>query len=95
VIFRTPNWDDYVHMATNEIRACGASSVQIARRMRALLENLLDTLPAHRHPPVAAEIALLDRAIDAAYPFPEDRALARVADVQGLGGSRARPHAAA
>ena len=95
VIFRTPNWDDYVHMATNEIRACGASSVQIARRMREMLENLLDTLPAHRHPPVAAEIALLDRAIDAAYPFPEDRALARVADVQGMGGSRARPHAAA
>ena len=29
--------------------ACGASNVQIARRLRAMLENLIATLPARRH----------------------------------------------
>ena len=28
VIFRTPNWEDFVHVACTEIRACGASNVQ-------------------------------------------------------------------
>ena len=49
LILRTPNWDDFVHIACNEIRACGAGSVQIARRLRAMLENLVRTLPATRH----------------------------------------------
>jgi len=50
VIFRTPNWEDYVHIACSEIRACGASNVQIAPRLRAMLENLVRSLPAQRHP---------------------------------------------
>ena len=41
VIFRTPNWEDFVHVACTEIRACGASNVQIARRLRAMLQNLI------------------------------------------------------
>ena len=32
---RTPNWEDFVHVACNEIRACGAGSMQIPQRMRA------------------------------------------------------------
>ena len=41
VIFRTPNWEDFVHVACTEIRACGAANVQIARRLRAMLQNLI------------------------------------------------------
>ncbi len=48
LIFRTPNWEDYVQVACSEIRACGTSSLQVVRRMRAMLENLRDTLPEHR-----------------------------------------------
>ena len=40
VIFRTPNWEHYVQVACNEIRACGASNLQIVRRLRAMLLNL-------------------------------------------------------
>ena len=29
VIVRTPNWDDFVHLAFSEIRACGANNLQI------------------------------------------------------------------
>ena len=49
VMFRTPNWEHYVQVACSEIRACGAGNLQVARRMRAMLENLRRTLPEHRH----------------------------------------------
>jgi uncharacterized membrane protein len=87
LIVRTPNWEDYVHLACAEIRLCGASSVQVMRRMRSMLENLMKTLPPHRHAELRQQLELLDRTIERSYAFPEDRALARIADPQGLGGS--------
>jgi uncharacterized membrane protein len=87
LVFRTPNWEDYVHLACTEIRHCGAGSVQIMRRMRSMLENLMQTLPLHRHAELRQQLALLDRTVDAHYEFPEDRALARLPDPQGLGGA--------
>jgi len=93
VIFRTPNWEDYVQVACSEIRACGANNLQIARRMRAMLENLRDTLPQHRRPALETELDLLDWAIQAHFSRPEELALARIPDSQGLGGSSgARRH---
>jgi uncharacterized membrane protein len=87
VILRTPNWEDFVHISFREIRQYGASSIQIARRLRAAIENLIQTLPDHRHDALRVELTLLDRAIASKYPFPEDLALARIPDSQGLGGS--------
>ena len=87
LVFRTPNWEDYVHLACTEIRHCGAGSIQVMRRMRSMLENLMQTLPPHRHAELRQQLELLDRAIDGHYAFPEDRALARIADPQGLGGA--------
>lgn len=87
IIYRTPNWEDFVHLACHEIRMCGAGSVQIARRMRAMLDNLLLTLPAHRHAALEQEARLLTLAIESLYRFPEDLALARLPDSQGIGGS--------
>jgi uncharacterized membrane protein len=90
LILRTPNWGDFVHISCNEIRACGAGSVQIPRRLRAMLENLVRTLPAHRHAALHEQLDLLDRTLPDYYKLPEDLALARVADSQGLGGASAR-----
>ena len=73
--------------ACNEIRACGCGSMQIMRRMRAMIDNLLLSLPKRRHPSLLRELRLLDLTIDENFAFPEDRALARIADAQGLGGS--------
>lgn len=87
VIFRTPNWEDFVHVACHEIRMCGAANAQVARRMRAMLENLVRALPEYRHAALRGELSLLDRTIEKLYPFPEDLALVRIADPQGLGGS--------
>jgi uncharacterized membrane protein len=87
LVFRTPNWGDYVQLSCIEIRHCGAGSVQIMRRLRAMLEGLMRTLPPHRHAELRQQLELLDRTIEATYPFPEDVAVARIPDTQGLGGA--------
>jgi uncharacterized membrane protein len=87
VVFRTPNWEDFVNLTCIEIRHCGSGSVQIMRRMRSMLDNLLQTLPQHRHAELRRQLELLDRTIDEHYSFPEDQAIARTGDPQGLGGS--------
>ena len=90
LVFRTPNWEDYVHLSCIEIRHCGAGSVQIMRRMRSMLENLVHTLPPHRHAELRLQLALLDRTVEERYTLPEDLAIARIADPQGLGGVEQR-----
>jgi uncharacterized membrane protein len=86
VIMRTPNWEDFVHLACVEIRSCGAGSVQVARRLRAMLNNVIASLPAHRRPALDRERARLDQAVKSLYRIPGDRVLASRADSQGLGG---------
>jgi uncharacterized membrane protein len=87
VIFRTPNWEDFVHLAFREIRFYGAENIQIARRLRAMIVNLADALPAQRHSALCKELELLDRMIEKLYVLPEDLMLARIPDSQGLGAS--------
>jgi len=87
LVFRTPNWEDYVHLSCTEIRHCGAGSIQIMRRLRAMLDNLMQTLPLHRRAELRRQLDLLDRTVDGSYAFAEDRVLARIGDSQGLGGA--------
>jgi uncharacterized membrane protein len=86
VVLRTPNWEDFVHLAFTEIRHCGADNIQIARRLRAVIENLMQTLPEHRHPALRQELASLDGSIQTHFSNANDLALARIPDSQGLGG---------
>ena len=86
VIFRTPNWDDFVYLAFSEIRSCGSNNLQVVRRMRAMIENLLQTLPPSRREALLRQLNLLDREVERIFIYPEDLALARIADAQGLGG---------
>lgn len=71
----------------SEIRFYGAENIQIARRLRAMIVNLKDTLPTQRHPALCEELDLLDRMIEKVYILPEDVKLARIPDPPGLGGS--------
>ena len=87
VIFRTPNWEDFVHLAFSEIRFYGAENMQIARRLRAMIVNLTETLPVQRHSALRQQLELLDRTIEKVYVLPEDLKLASIPDSQGLGGS--------
>ena len=58
VIFPTPNWEEFVHLTFSEIRQCGSNNLQIVRRLRAMIENLIQTLPSHRQPALAAATQL-------------------------------------
>jgi uncharacterized membrane protein len=85
VYFRTPNWEDFVHVAFDEIRGCGSNNLQIVRRLRAMIDNLIATLPGHCHAALLEEKTLLDDAIEAHFNERE-QLLAQMPDSQGLGG---------
>lgn len=85
VVFRTPNWEDFVTLACREIRLYGASNFQVARRLRAMLENLLRALPEARAAALREELELLDWTLEQLHMAPRDLALARTPDLQGLG----------
>jgi uncharacterized membrane protein len=86
LVYRTPDWEDFVHLAVTEIRHFGGASIQVARRLRAMLENLIPSLTEDRASLLRRELALLQRAGGRVFSEPEDRALADVSDFQGMGG---------
>ena len=98
LVFRTPDWEDFVRLACREIRLYGADNYQVARRLRALLKNLIATLSEARHPSLLIELDLLDRTLQGLPMLPEDLALAMESDLQGLGAplrdARLRPEQA-
>jgi uncharacterized membrane protein len=89
LIFPTPDWEDFVQLTFSEIRLYGAENFQIARRLRAMIENLSSTLPEARRPALRRELDLLDSTLGRLNILPEDLAIAQRPDLQGLGGSSA------
>lgn len=91
--YGTPNWIDFVSLSVTEIRQFGAGSMQVASRLQALLEHLLQVLPDARKPALQQELSLLRRAVQRRFPDDEDRARAQTGDFQGIGSSEspARP----
>jgi uncharacterized membrane protein len=86
LVHRTPDWEDFVCLAVTEIRHFGGTSIQVARRLRAMLENLIEVLPPDRTALLRAELTLLERSAGRFFPEPADQALAGVSDLQGVGG---------
>ena len=84
--YRTPDWEGFVGLAVTEIRQFGRDSIQIARRMRAMLENLIDVVPPQRAAPLRAELELLARGVEREFRDPEDRLRAASGDSLGVGG---------
>jgi uncharacterized membrane protein len=79
-------WEDYLTLGTTEIREYGASSIQVMRRMRAMLDELHEeVLPRHREA-VAAELARLDATVAGSFGDSVDFERAGTADPQGIGG---------
>ena len=87
LVYGTPDWPDYVTLAASEIRHFGEGSMQINRRLRAMLEHLIRELPEDRRPPLEEELAMLVNAVKRGFRDEEDRKRAGVADYQGVGGS--------
>jgi uncharacterized membrane protein len=87
LLYSTPQWEDFVVLATSEIRLFGANSLQVPRRLRAMLEHLIAVLPEARTPALRQELVLLHNAVERGYLEAEDRRRAEIGDSQGIGGS--------
>jgi uncharacterized membrane protein len=87
LIFHTPNWNDFVDLTFSEIRMYGAGNLQIVRRLRSTITQVLQDLPQRRRELLRRELELLDSSIERVYALPEDLRRARIADSQGLGGA--------
>jgi uncharacterized membrane protein len=88
LVYRTPDWEDFVQLAVTEIRQFGGQCIQISRRLRAVLERLTQVLPAERAELLRQELKVLHHLTQRVFVDPEDRALADESDDQGVGGSR-------
>jgi uncharacterized membrane protein len=92
LVYRTPDWEDFVLLAVTEIRQYGRDSIQIVRRLRAMLENLIETLPQRRDPMLSLELKLLDASAKRAFLDLYDQGLAETGDLQGMGGADTKLH---
>ena len=90
VRFPAPRWDAFVALAFDEIIVYGAGSIQVTRRLRALLDDLVSSAPPARRAPVSARIATLQRAVRSAQPDETLAAEAMEPDHQGIGSPTAR-----
>ncbi len=87
LVYRTPDWEDFVHLSITEIRHYGHDSIQVIRRLRSMLENLIATLPDRREPILYRELSLLTSSSRRTFPDSDDQELAEGSDPQGIGGS--------
>jgi uncharacterized membrane protein len=92
LVYRTADWEDFVHLAITEIRHFGRESIQVTRRLRAMQESLIRLLPEGRTPLPRKELDLLHKSAERYFQEPEDRALAGISDLQGVGGKVGHIH---
>lgn len=89
VVFPTPTWDDYLGLAFDEIRQFGATSVQVARRMRSALIGLKGTVVTdERRRALQSYLDHLNLSVGRSDFDDRDKVVALEEDRQGLGLSR-------
>ena len=90
LIVAVPSWEDFLDLAFAEIRFFGANSVQVMRRLTALMSDLLESLPEPRRPALRRQQRRLETTIAQSFPNLEDRLEASAEDREGLGQTRRR-----
>ena len=80
-----PSWNDLLRLAFDEICAYGATSVQVMRRMNALVTDLKNTVPEERRPALRYWEVRLKATITRSFVDSEERLEASTEDRQGLG----------
>ena len=91
IVARGRRWEDYLTLAVTEIREYGANSVQVMRRLRAMLLELHETvLPEHRAA-VEGELERLAVTVESRFGDSVDLDRAGTPDRQGIGGPTASP----
>jgi uncharacterized membrane protein len=85
-------WADYLTLSVTEIRQYGDRSIQVVRRLRAMLEELAESVLPERREAVLRELARLDESVGEKWRSTADLDLAGVADRQGVGGPASGAH---
>jgi len=80
-----PAWDDLVRLAFDEICYCGATSVQVMRRMNALISDLIAHVPEGRRLALRHWHGRVSATIARTFADEVERAEALKEDRQGLG----------
>lgn len=88
VLWPAPDWEELLDLALTEIRHFGIHSPQVTRRLRAVLDSLMQLAPPARHAAVRKQIAMFDDGLAHAYANESERAHAGTPDHIGLGGMR-------
>ncbi len=88
VIYPSPDWEDFLALAVDEIRFYGAKSIQVSRRLLALLTDLEIIAPKERKPIILDHIHRVEVSINRAFPDNDDRLEAAQLDRQGIGLTR-------
>ena len=88
VVVPFATWEDLLGLAFEEICACGAGSMQVMRRMNALLIDLESCVTEERRPAIIFWQSRLKASIARSFASTEERAAALAADRQGLGGPK-------
>ncbi len=86
VVMVTRRWEDFVTLGLTEIREFGATSVQITRRLRALLEELLEMVRLEHRAAIEEELRRLDATVADSWRDSVDLDRASERDRQGIGG---------
>lgn len=79
------SWEDYLELGVTEIREFGSGSLQVVRRMRAMLEELREEVRPEHRPAVDEEISRLSETVSRTFADSVDLDRAGVADAQGIG----------
>jgi uncharacterized membrane protein len=85
LVVPSPTWEDFLRLAFDEIRYCGARSVQVMRRMKALVNDLSSRLPENRRAALRHWEERLQSTIARSFEDTEEKEEASVEDRQGLG----------
>ena len=81
------SWEGYVHVVFDELRSYAMSSLQVTRRLVAMLDDLERVAPAERRAPLREQRELLQGRVERSVDY-EDAPRAIVADQQGVGSGR-------
>ena len=85
LIVPSMDWEAYVRLAFEEIRMAGAQSPQVARRLRAALEDLKTVAPPSRQPVLDRQLELLESLVREVIADDRDVDMALQPDPQGIG----------
>ncbi|OJH39977.1 hypothetical protein BON30_12930 [Cystobacter ferrugineus] len=83
LILPRPDWEGLVRLGLDEIREYGESSIQVARRLRAVLGDLLSVAPADRQAVLQEQLSLLEASARRGFHTEVERRSARLGSTQG------------